>query len=178
MTATPLGVRRIVTANGEDGRSLIAEDAPARAVRLVPSRPGFQGVNIWRTVGGPTPVAAEDTAIEHQGVMPPEGGTVLRVIDFPPRPENLEERRRQASASLAALFPDAQHERDHSQPGMHRTRSVDYAIVLSGAITAVMDHGEAELRAGDILIQRGTNHGWENRSDEIARVAFVLIDGV
>ena len=59
---------------------------------------------------------------------------------------------------------------------MHRTNSIDYAIVLSGEIWAVMDVGETKMRAGDVLIQRGTNHAWANRSNRPARVAFVLID--
>jgi quercetin dioxygenase-like cupin family protein len=63
-------------------------------------------------------------------------------------------------------------------PGMHKTRSLDYAIVLAGEIWAVMDEGETLLKPGDVLIQRGTNHGWSNRAGQPARVAFVLIDAV
>ena len=61
---------------------------------------------------------------------------------------------------------------------MHRTETVDYAIVLEGEIWAVMDEGETLLRAGDVLVQRGTNHAWANRSSKRARIAFILIDGV
>ena len=60
---------------------------------------------------------------------------------------------------------------------MHRTETVDYAIVLEGEIWAVMDEDETLLRAGDILVQRGTSHAWANRSSKTARIAFVLIDG-
>jgi uncharacterized cupin superfamily protein len=60
---------------------------------------------------------------------------------------------------------------------MHRTETVDYAIMLEGEIYALMDEGETLLRAGDVLIQRGTNHAWANRSERTARIAFVLIDG-
>ncbi len=60
---------------------------------------------------------------------------------------------------------------------MHKTDTVDYAIVMSGEIVAVMDDGETLLKAGDVLIQRGTNHAWSNRSDAFCRIAFVLIDG-
>ena len=59
---------------------------------------------------------------------------------------------------------------------MHRTRSIDYAIVLSGEIWAVMDEGETKMVAGDVLIQRGTNHAWANRSNVPCVVAFALID--
>ena len=59
---------------------------------------------------------------------------------------------------------------------MHRTGTVDYAIILEGEIWAVMDEGETLMREGDVLIQRGTNHAWSNRTDQPAYVAFVLID--
>ena len=61
-------------------------------------------------------------------------------------------------------------------PGMHRTRTLDYAIVLSGEIYAVLDEGEVLLKAGDVLVQRGTNHAWSNRSARPCRIAFVLVD--
>ncbi len=60
---------------------------------------------------------------------------------------------------------------------MHRTESVDYAIILEGEIWAVMDKNETLMRTGDVLVQRGTNHAWANRSDNTARIAFVLLDG-
>jgi len=170
-------VRRVVTANDAQGQSFIADDGTSPSCMTVRGRPGFVNANIWRTVGSPALISADDSILEHRGVQPPPHGTVLRVIDFPPCPGDPKERRRQASASLDMLFADAGHEPGHPKPGMHITRSVDYAIVLSGTITAVMDIGETELAAGDILIQRGTNHAWENRTKQMSRVAFILVDG-
>jgi uncharacterized cupin superfamily protein len=75
------------------------------------------------------------------------------------------------------MYRDAKHQPGNRRhPGMHVTATVDYAIVLLGEITAIMETGETVLRAGDVLIQRGTNHAWANRSDTVTRVAFVLID--
>jgi hypothetical protein len=109
--------------------------------------------------------------------MPPAGGTVLRVIDFPPQPRDPEEQRRQHAAVFATMFDDGEHQPDVSRhPGMHVTATIDYAIVLHGEIVAILDEAETVLRAGDILVQRGTNHAWVNRSGEMTRVAFVLID--
>ena len=170
-------VRRVVTANDEKGRSYLMEDGVSPAILTTPGRPGYRNANIWRTVDAPTDVNAVDTITTQAGVMPPQNGTVLRVIDFPPRPADPEERRRQASASLTGLFADAAHNSTHQQPGMHLTRTIDYAIVLNGTITAIMDNDETDLNAGDILIQRATNHAWENRTNAMARVAFILIDG-
>jgi Cupin domain len=170
-------VRRVVTAIGKGGRSFILEDGPPPVTREVQERPGFRASNLWRTDDTPAPIHAEDCVHEHHGVMPPARGTVLRVIDYPPRHPDPEERKRQAAATFQRLYPDMRHDVESPRPGMHTTLTLDYAIVLKGTITALMDDGECDLHAGDILIQRGTSHGWENRTDEFARVAYVLIDG-
>ena len=81
------------------------------------------------------------------------------------------------ASHFGALYRDAEHRIDDQHPGMHRTLTVDYAIVLEGEIVAMFDEGETVLRAGDILVQRGTSHAWANRSDRVARICFVLIDG-
>jgi len=60
--------------------------------------------------------------------------------------------------------------------GMHRTQSIDYAVVISGEITMLLDDSEVHLKAGDVLVQRGTSHAWVNRGRENCRIAFVLID--
>jgi hypothetical protein len=163
-------VRRIVTGDDASGVSRIVEDAPAKAVRTVPERPGYRAVNVWRTNAG----AVE----EHAGILPPKGGTILRIIDFPPEPKDPAERARQIGATFGGMFKDADHDKGSAKhPGMHRTATVDYAIVLEGEIWAVMDEGETLMRAGDVLVQRATNHAWANRSARTARIAFVLIDG-
>jgi Cupin domain len=164
-------IRRIVTGDDARGNSRVVEDAPAKAIRTVPERPGYRAVNLWRT-------NADGPVEQHQGILPPQGGTILRIIDFPPEPKDPEERRRRIAATFGGIFKDASHDkRVGKHPGMHRTETVDYAIVLEGEIWAVMDESETLLRAGDVLIQRGTNHAWANRSDATARIAFVLIDG-
>ena len=82
--------------------------------------------------------------------MPPApNGTKIRINEFPP----------------GVVSP------------MHRTQSVDYGIVLSGEVALVLDDSETVLRAGDVVVQRGTNHRWENRSGQTARMAFILVDG-
>ena len=179
MTETPLPpVRRIVTGNDEHGRSCIVEDGVAPAMMTMPERPGYRNNNLWRTVGSPAQIDGPDTSLEHRGVLPPKGGTVLRVIDIPPEEKDPELRRRQTEAVFSKMFADAKHDAAHKlHPGMHVTDTIDYAILLQGELVAIMDEGETLMRAGDILIQRGTDHAWANRSDEIARIAFILVDG-
>ena len=122
--------------------------------------------------------AVPDTIGAHKGIQPPaDGGTILRIIDFPPEPKDPESLRRGLHATFAGMYQDARHDKaGTTHPGMHRTDTIDYAIVLEGEIYAVLDEGETLMRAGDVLIQRGTNHAWANRSDKTARIAFVLID--
>jgi Cupin domain len=171
-------IRRLVTGDDASGRSSIVEDAPAAAIRTVAQRPGYRSVNLWRTGEVPVQINAADTIASHQGILPPQNGSILRIIDFPPEPADPAERQRRIQATFGGMFSDATHDRrEGAHPGMHRTETVDYAIVLEGEIWAVMDEGETLMRAGDVLIQRGTNHAWANRSQKTARIAFVLMDG-
>lgn len=172
-------VRRLVTADDAQGRSRIVEDAPATAIRTVEGRPGYRVVNLWRTEAAPAPIDAPDNIAQHQGILPPKnGGSIVRIIDYPPESRDAAERQRQIAATFNGMFNDAAHDkRDGAHPGMHRTDTVDYAILLEGEIWAVMDEGETLMRAGDVLVQRGTNHAWANRSDKTARICFVLLDG-
>ncbi len=171
--------RRVLTAIDAEGQSYIAEDGPSPAEFVLPGST-YRSTNMWRTHAAPGAVAAPDDIAGHRGVLPPKQGTVLRVIDFPPIGDATpEERAAMVKAVFAALYPDADHHEGSARSAsMHTTDTIDYAIVLEGEIVAVMDRDETLLRAGDILIQRGTAHGWENRSDRIARIAFVLIDAV
>ena len=168
-------IRRIVTGDDAKGRSRVVEDAPAAAVRTVPERPGYRAVNLWRTTQTPASINDPDSISNHEGILPPKQGTILRIIDFPPEPADPAERDRRIRATFGGIFHDAQHD-GRKHPGMHLTHTVDYAILLEGEIWAVMDEGETLMRAGDVLIQRGTNHAWANRSNKTARIAFVLID--
>lgn len=178
MSETLPPIRRIVTGDDAEGRSGIVEDAPAKAVRTVAERPGYRAVNLWRTVGMPMPIGAPDGIEAHKGILPPKTGTILRIIDFPPEPKDPEERQRRIHATFGGMYKDATHDkREGAHPGMHRTETVDYAIILEGEIWAVMDKGETLMKAGDVLIQRGTNHAWANRSGRTARICFVLMDG-
>jgi Cupin domain len=171
-------VRRVVTGDDAKGISRIVEDAPAVSIRRIPDRPGYRVVNVWRTEETPAKINSPDTTANHQGILPPRNGTILRIIDFPPEPADKQELKRQLDSTFGGMYKDALHDRRPGKhPGMHRTETVDCAIVLEGEIWAVMDEGETLMRVGDVLIQRGTNHAWANRSSRTARIAFVLIDG-
>jgi hypothetical protein len=178
MTSPFPPIRRIVTGIDAQGHSCIVQDGSSPAVFQPPERPGFRVTNLWRTVGSPVDVNAVDSIAQHHGVSPPAGGTVVRIIDIPPEPSDPEERRRAIEEAFKKLFPDADHRpNDARHPGMHVTDTVDYAIVLEGELVAILDRDETTMRAGDVLIQRGTNHAWANRSGKNARILFVLVAG-
>ena len=171
-------IRRVVTGDDAEGRSRIIEDAAAASIRSVAARPGYRAVNLWRTEESPAKITSPDTTASHQGILPPKNGSILRIIDFPPEPSDKAKLKEMIDSTFGGIYKDAAHDkREGKHPGMHRTETVDYAIVLEGEIYAVMDQGETLMRAGDVLIQRGSNHAWANRSEKTARIAFVLIDG-
>ena len=119
----------------------------------------------------------QDLCSQPTQVAPPDGGSIFRVVQFPP---DKDWAAKAAAAGGSMAIDETAKSASTGGPvrhaHMHRTRSIDYAIVLSGEIWAVMDEGETKMVAGDVLIQRGTNHAWANRSGEPCVVAFVLID--
>ena len=114
-------------------------------------------------------------------LAPPKNGTRIRVLDIPPEDESLQritpEEARAHFAEIGAADAASHTGAESRHAFMHRTETIDYGIVLEGEIVLILDEGETTVRAGDIVIQRGTNHGWANRSDRNCRIAFILIDG-
>jgi quercetin dioxygenase-like cupin family protein len=147
--------RRVVTGHDADLRAIVLSDGPIPVSRTI-AESGVTFHEVWNTPRSPAPIArAEpDPTARDVRVAPDSGGTVIRVIDFEPG-----------------------HLRKGLQSPMHRTESVDYGIVLEGEMVLVLTDSEVALRAGDIVVQRGADHAWANRSDRPARMAFVLVDG-
>lgn len=176
--------RRIVTGHDEQGRAVLREDGPPARSVAIGSDAGAVFHEIWNTREMPAPIDRASGEPPEPGIVlaPPAGGTRIRIVDFPPEDASVtgvdaaEARARFAEMGAAgASTHDGSANPRH--PYMHRTESIDYGIVLSGEITLILDVGETSVRAGDVVIQRGTNHGWANRSGAPCRVAFVLIDG-
>lgn len=172
-------IRRIVTGLGPDGRSRIIEDGPPPTIAKFAARPGMCNANIWTTSRTPAPVDEPDRVAAHTGLYPPPNGTVIRVMDIPPEKWKAEMAGTSSADPAESIFPDRDRRKGDTSrhPNMHITDTVDYAIVLFGEMYAVMEEGETLMKAGDVLVQRGTNHAWSNRSDKICRVAFILVDG-
>jgi quercetin dioxygenase-like cupin family protein len=138
-------VRRVVTGT-RGGQAIILHDGPAPNAKVRPS--GLVSTLLWTTEESPAALAPRDRGNLDIGIPPPRGGSIFRVVDFPPG----------------------------AKGEMHRTRSVDYGIVIEGEIDMLLPEGEVRLRAGDVLVQQGTDHAWENRGRANCRIAFILID--
>ena len=166
-------MRRIVTGHDTAGRSRVLLDEVPQAV-LLENAGGLRLTELWTTSETPAADASADRARRERRIEPEPGGSVFRVIDYPPDRERLAKiRPEEHFASMGAQAAPADKRR---HPSMHKTKTLDYAIVLVGEIYAVLDDGEVLLRAGDVLVQQGTNHAWSNRSDKPATIAFVLLD--
>jgi quercetin dioxygenase-like cupin family protein len=171
-------IRRVVTGHNSEGRSCFISDGPAPNV-FQRSAGSTVVTEIWKTTSTPADISDDrDPTAPPYRLIPPDDGSVLRIISYPPDRLRLAvlERERVNGADEATGRAAALDRGNPRHPGFHKTRSIDYAIVLSGEIYALMDEGETLLRQGDVLIQRGTNHAWSNRTDEPAVLAFVLID--
>jgi len=170
-------IRRVVTGHNAAGRSVFIFDAASPHVYS--RRAGSAIVTeLWQTGETPADNNGNGDAIDRAfRLSPPTGGSSFRVIDYPPDRERLPAlARERAEASDGSGHAEAFDRSNPRHPGFHKTNSIDYAIVLAGEIYALMDEGEVLLKAGDVLIQRGTNHAWSNRTDRPCTVAFVLID--
>lgn len=164
-------IRRIVTGHDGNGAAIIARDSTAENTRVRAAN-GLTSTLLWVEDTTPGDNSGDiDKADRDIGVAPPDGGSVFRIVEFTPDADGVsnEEMKKELG-----LDPDSGGPVRH--PGMHKTRSVDYGIVLSGEIDMLVDDDEVHLKAGDVVVQRGTNHAWANRGTENCRIAFVLID--
>lgn len=165
--------RRVVTGHDASGKAVVLIDGAAPNAKLRKAT-GLTSTLLWVTDGSPADNSGNaDSADRDIGVAPPERGSIFRVVDFPPAAEASAV---DNAAMLAEMGIAGQVHSDARHATMHRTRSVDYAVVISGEIDMLLDDSEVRLGAGDVLVQRGTNHAWENRGKENCRIAFVLID--
>ena len=168
-------VRRIITGHDDNGTAIIVADGPTSRIFDALGEEGLVFQEIWHTTETPALIDRDRREAEEPGLVlaPPTNGVRIRVLDIPPEAEG---------ADMDAVFEnigatDAKLESDRHR-SFHRTETIDFGIVLSGEVVLLMDEGEATVYPGDIVVQRGTNHGWMNRTEQPCRVAFILIDGL
>jgi mannose-6-phosphate isomerase-like protein (cupin superfamily) len=172
------GVRRVVTGHDKDGNAIIVMDGIAPNVR-VRKESGVVSTVMWREFATPAVLddggGVEDLSLGEVALSAPPNGSVFRIVEFAPEPKGV------AAGDPAALAREigAAPQRGGKpprHPSIHRTDSIDYVVVLEGEMDMLVDEGEVHVKAGDVIIQRGTNHAWVNRSGKPCRMAIVLVD--
>ncbi|HYM16943.1 MAG TPA: cupin domain-containing protein [Micropepsaceae bacterium] len=173
--------RRIVTGHDAQGRSVVLSDAAPTNIVVNPADPDRGHINFWKTER--VPASNEGYADPMAGppcpLHPPKGGTMFRFFQIAPEKNeaglSADERDRRMEKMFAAAGSEART-RTGQHPSMHKTDSLDYIVLLKGEVTALFDVGEVKMRPFDVLIQRGTNHGWVNHGDEPVLLVAVLVD--
>jgi mannose-6-phosphate isomerase-like protein (cupin superfamily) len=151
-------IHRVVTGHDSEGRSIVSSNGPLTNVFNLDIIPGLVLHEVWNTTQTPTTIDnGVDPANGPLKLGPPKNGTKIRFADIPPETEEFR---------LMKLHPY-----------MHISETIDYSIVMEGEITLILDDSEVDLQKGAVVIQRGTNHAWANRSSNVCRMLYILIDG-
>jgi len=167
-------IRRVVTGHDRTGQSIFVEDRKAPNVLEMASMPGVALTDLWRTTTSPASNSgSKDAAAGKIKLEPPASGTILRIVEVPP--DKVWRKAADARKAFASISAGGAPDHASGDAMMHATATVDYIIVLKGEIYAIMDKGEKLLKAGDVLIQRGTNHSWSVRTKEPCVIAAVLV---
>jgi len=171
--ASPPTVHRVVTTINKDGKSVaLVDDALALQSLRSPNPAG----EVWVTQAAPADFNwTEDRGKIKVALQPPRNGTIFRIVDFVPMTEKIEKLPMDTMMKVAGV--DApKRGLPPKHPMMHRTRTIDYAIIMSGEIDMMLDDSIVHLKAGDVVVQQATNHAWINHGKEPCRVAFILMD--
>jgi mannose-6-phosphate isomerase-like protein (cupin superfamily) len=171
-------IRRVVTGHDENGRAICVSDSQASDILQRPNRPGVTLTNLWKCETTPAEYDGDEETLGGPFILhPPKEGSIFRVVEFEPEdPEVM--KTLDGKAAFAEMGAAGNIVENARHPFMHRTDSVDYAVVLTGEIVMLLDDSEVQLKAGDVVVQRGTNHAWSNQGTESCLIAFVLVDAV
>jgi mannose-6-phosphate isomerase-like protein (cupin superfamily) len=175
-------IYRVVTGHDENGNAIILENGPLNTVMDLEAVPGTKFHEVWNTSDAPAPITnvQTDPTLGPVILPPMKAGTRIRFVDIPPDTEDFLIQGKSKMKGMFSTVGDAGAstvKEDSPHPLMHRTESVDYGIVIEGELTLIVDNGEAILKPGSVVIQRGTNHAWANRSRKMCRILFILIGG-
>lgn len=174
-------IHRVVTGHDAHGKAIVASSGPLPTVVEIAAIPGTVFHEVWETRA--TPASIDNGADPSTGPLslpPPPNGTRMRFVDIPP---DTQEFLAHGAAKMKDAFSQIGDEKASTvqvrspHPLMHRTESIDYGIVIEGAMTLVLDDSEVLLKPGSVVVQRGSNHAWANRSGNPCRMLFVLVDG-
>ena len=174
-------MHRVVTGHDAQGKAIVSSIGALPKVVEIAAIPGTVFHEVWSTTGAPAPVDnGPDPTLSPLMLPPPRLGTRIRFVDIPP---DTADYLAHGSARMVEAFAQIGDTKASTvkagspHPLMHRTESVDYGIVIDGEMTLVLDDSEVLLKPGSVVVQRGTNHAWANRSGRPCRMLFVLVDG-
>lgn len=165
-------MRRVVTGLDEKNHSIVLFDS---RIPLKPVAPGIVATNFWITDSYPPSLFDQDTSSRPIGVAPPDNGTKFRVVEFAPLTAETEAKM-PPDMIMKGITNAPTKGVPVTHPLMHRTRSLDYAVILSGEIDMMLDDKSVHLKQGDVIVQQATNHAWINRGSQPCRILFVLMD--
>ena len=170
-------IRRVVTGHDKNGVATVIMDDEASCILQRPNRPGVTLTNLWQSDKSPADMERQDDPVTGPLILhPPKSGSVFRIVQFDPEdPKQLATL--DGKTAFAEMGAGASIVEGARHPFMHRTNSLDYAVILTGEIYMMMDEDDYLLKAGDVVVQQGTNHAWSNRGSEPCQIAFILIDG-
>ncbi len=175
-------IRRVVTGHDDQGRSIVLSDGLAPKLHANPLRLGHRSTETWKTTAMPVPISRTEPepTLGPRTIRPAPGGTVIRIAEIGPETDAIRDLPADKSRELFKSMGNetaSTYGRGGRHPMMHRSESIDYVVVLEGEMTLLLDDQEVLLKTGDVVVQRGTNHAWSNRSGKVARMLYVLIDG-
>lgn len=165
-------VRRVVTGLDDKNHAVVLFDSmmPLKSVA-----PGIVATNFWITNSYPPSLMKDDPAGRPIGTAPPDNGTKFRIVEFAPLDAAAEARLPPEMIAKGITNAPAKGI-PVKHPLMHRTRSLDYAMILAGEIDMMLDDTSVHLKPGDVIVQQATNHAWVNHGKEPCRILFVLMD--
>jgi mannose-6-phosphate isomerase-like protein (cupin superfamily) len=170
-------IRRVITGLNAQGQSTILFDDQNGQLKEMESMPGVALTDIWETTTAPADNSGTKDAVKRPVRLEPlPGGSILRVVEFPPDTAWLN--KADAAAAFSSIGADSAHEASSSDPMRHKTATIDYIIVLKGEIHAVLDTGSVLLKQGDLFVQRGTVHSWSVKGKEPCLIAAILINAI
>jgi naringenin degradation protein FdeH len=165
-------IRRVVTGLDDKNHAVVLFDS---RIALKSDSPVLSSTNFWITDSTPPAMSKEDTANRPIGVSPPDNGTKFRIVEFAPLDAAAEAKLPPEMIMKGVNHPPAKGI-PVKHPMMHRTRTLDYAMILSGEIDMMLDDTSVHLKQGDVIVQQATNHGWVNHGSQPCRILFVLMD--
>jgi quercetin dioxygenase-like cupin family protein len=169
-------MRRVITGHNQAGRSVVRFDGPPSAAN---ERDDSGIAQIWATDSSPADNQGDnDAALRPIKLVTPPSGSLFWLCKIAPskRARSPADSERMAAKTLERLNAGGAIKASGTRPDMHATKTTDYAVVLAGEVTLILDEEEVTLKPFDTVVQRGTSHTWENRGTEPALIAFVLLD--